>query len=132
MARRISIRLLEVLASILAIREPFQCVIRVNVFRVVCHELLGDGPQSRDGFGGIVDVDCEAVGFVVVLHVSEDVVIDVAEEMDVRFYTPVIACILQSGMLVEHARIPTTHLVITLLLHVLHFLLFEDLHTLAI
>jgi hypothetical protein len=41
---------------------------------------LGFGPERGDGAGVVEDVDCEAVGFVVVGHELEGVVGYVAEE----------------------------------------------------
>ena len=90
------------------------------------HELLGLKPERRDRLGGVVEVDGEAVGFVVVLHIAEDVVIDVAEEMDVGFDAPVVASIEESGMFVEHARVPTAHLVVRIFVGILDVLFFED------
>ena len=61
---------------------------------------------------GVVEVDGEAVGFVVVGHVAEDVVVDVAEEMDFGFDAPVVSCVFEGGVVVEEAAVPAAHLVV--------------------
>lgn len=94
---------------------------------VICEEFHGFGPEGREGLRGVVDVDGEAVGFVVVAHPAEDVVVDVAVEVDVRFDAPVVLHVFHCRVVVEHSRIPATHLVVGFHAGVSDFLLFEDL-----
>ena len=47
------------------------------------HKFQSFGPEGWDGIWTIIEVDDEAIGFVIVLHVVEDIVIDVAEEAEV-------------------------------------------------
>lgn len=60
----------------------------------------------------VVEVDCEAICLVVVLHEAKDVVVDIAEEVDIGLYTPVVLHVCQSGVFVEHSRVPAAHLVV--------------------
>lgn len=136
----VAVRFGGVAGTVGGVGEPFEGVVGVDVVWVLGEEFEGLGPEGLDGFGGVVDVDYEAVGFVVVFHVLEDVVVDVAEEaagvsevvggffrggdvLDFGLDTPVPADVLEGGVLVELARVPTTHLVVALELRVLDLLL---------
>lgn len=88
-------------------------------------EFEGFGPEGGHGLWGIVEIDREAVGFIVVLHVVEDVVVDVAEKVDFGFYSPVITYVLQSGVVVKETAVPATHLVVGNHVAVLYVMLFE-------
>ena len=112
MARRIAVRLLVVLRPPLAIFEPFARIVGVYVVWMVVEELLRLRPQCRDTLGTIVDVDVEAVGLVVILHPCKDIVVDIAEEVDVRFDPPVVLHTFQCWMLAKHAAIPSAHLMV--------------------
>lgn len=122
-ACRVSIGPLGVLRANLIIRDPLQHVIFVQVRGIRGHELLGLGPEGLDGLRSVVEVDSEAVGLVVVLHIPEHVVIDVAEELDLGLNTPVVTIVLQRRVFVEHAAVPTAHLVVRHLRGVLDILL---------
>lgn len=112
MAGRISIGLLVMLRSQLVVHKPFHHVVVSDVFGVFGKEALGLGPQARQTFRCVKEVDCESVGLVVVLHVVEDVVVDVAVEFDLGFNSPVVSRVGQGGMLVEHAAVPSAHFVV--------------------
>lgn len=104
MARAVAVRLGVVIRSVHRVRDPADCVIRVQILcRVVAvrEELLRFGPQSRDTERRIVYVDCETVCFVVILHISEDVVVHVAEELDLWLNSPIIIHIFQRRVLWE-------------------------------
>ena len=126
MAGRVAICLLVVDRPLLAVLQPTQGAVVVDVLRVLGHELERLGPEGGDGFGGVEQVDGEAVGFVVVGHVAEDVVVEVAEEVDFGLHAPVVAGGGQGGVFVEEAAVPAAHLVVGREVGVLHFLLFED------
>jgi len=83
-------------------------------------------PQRRYGLRGVVKVDRETVRLVVIRHEAEHVVIDVAEEMYLGFYTPIELCVLESRMLVEKTTVPPAHLVVGFQVAVLDVVLFED------
>ncbi len=114
MTRRVSVRFLVVSRPPLFVLEPRSGVDGAvfDVIRVGLDELEGFGPEGGDGLGGVVEVDGEAVGFVVVLHVAEDVVVDVAKEMDFGFDSPVVAYVLEGGVVVEKTAVPAAHLVV--------------------
>lgn len=109
-----------------AVYQPIHRIILVNIFRVSCEELLGLRPQSRNALGCIKQVDCEAVGFVMVIHISEDIVVDVTKEVNLRFNPPVVTGVRQSGVFVEYATVPPTHLMIRHHFAILNALFFED------
>ena len=73
------------------ILDPLARAVLVQELRVRGDEFLSLGPQRREALRGVVQVDGEAVGFVVVLHVTEDVVVDVAEEVHFGLDAPVVA-----------------------------------------
>ena len=75
----------------LTVDEPIQRVLLVQVLRVAGEELDGLGPEGGNCVGRVEDVDVKPVGLVVVLHVVEDIVVDVAEEADLRLDAPVVA-----------------------------------------
>ena len=84
----------------------------MQVLRVRRYEFQSLRPQSRNRLGRIVEVDGKTVGLVVIFHIAENVVVDVAEEMDLGLHPPVVAGVGQGWVFVEHAAIPATHLVV--------------------
>ena len=79
-----------VVRSPISIGEPLIGIIRRQKLFISGDEFHRLGPQGFDGLGGVVEGDGEAVGFVVVAHVAEDVIVDVAEEVHVRLHAPVV------------------------------------------
>lgn len=128
MARRISVCFHVMLWSTFAIFEPFPRVFtftdRFFVFRMRGEEFLGFWPERGHGLRGVIEIDDEAVGFVMVCHVAKDIVVDVTEEVDFGFYAPVVFYVLKGWVLVEEARIPTAHLVVGYQVAVLDLLFF--------
>lgn len=124
MACRIPVRNLVMLRPSFAIFQPRSriTVVVFQVLRMCVQKLERFGPQRRHGGRGIVEVDCEPVGLVVVLHIAEDVIFDIAEEMHLWFHAPVIPCVRERGVAVEHAAVPATHLVVAHHAGVLHVL----------
>lgn len=112
MARRVSVRIPEMVWPAILVRQPALRVVPREILRVLGDELERLGPQRRDALGRVVQVDGEAVGLVVVLHVAEDVVVDVAEEVHLGLDAPVPPCVGEGGVLVEEAAVPATHLVV--------------------
>ena len=126
MTRRIPVRLVVVLRPPLAIRQPIPRILLMQILRMRRHKLFGFRPQGRDGLGRIIQVYGETVGFVVVLHVAEDVVVDVTEEVDIGLDAPVVAGVEQGGVFVEHATVPAAHLVVGIHFAILDVLFFEN------
>ena len=126
MTRTVSIRLIIMLWSPLAIRQPLHRIIFMKYFRMPRHKLHGLGPKGSNRLRRIVKVDREAVGLVVVRHVAEDVVIDIAEEMDFGLDAPVELCVFECWVFVEETTIPAAHLVVGFHGPILDVLFFED------
>lgn len=61
-----------------------------------------------------------------VLHVAENVVVDVAVEVDFGLDAPVVLNVFEGRMFVEDAAVPSTHLVVGHFVRVLHVVFFED------
>ena len=93
MTGRVPISDLVMLGPSVFIRQPIHGVFLVKMVRVRRHELLRFRPEGAHALGCIEQVDGEAVGFVVLFHVAEDVVVDVAEEVDFWFDAPVPSCV---------------------------------------
>ena len=127
MTGRVAVRSLVVVGSPVAVLEPIDGVVLMHILWMRGEEFRRLRPQGRDAFGRIVEVDGEAVRLVVVFHVPEDVVVDVAEEVDFWLHAPVVAGVGKRRVFVEHAAVPATHLVVGHQVAVLHCLLFEDL-----
>ena len=124
--RAIPIRLLVMTRPPLRILHPISRIVLVQVFRMLCYELLCRRVQSGNRWWRIVEVDRESIRFIVVLHPTEDIIVNVTKEMYFWFDTPVIASIRQRGMFVEHAAVPAAHLVVADQMTVLHVLLIQD------
>lgn len=101
-----------VLRAAISIRQPRHGIVLVQMLRVGSQKFDRFGPQAGQCSWRVVDVDVEAIGFVVVLHVSEDIVVDITEKLDVRFHTPVVLSVLERWMMIEHATVPAAHLVV--------------------
>lgn len=108
----VAMSLVGVFWSPLVILQPLACVIGVYVVGMISEELSRLWPQCGDALWAVIDIDVEAISLVVVLHPSEDVVVDVAEEVHLRLDTPVVLDVLQRGVLAEHAAVPPTHLMV--------------------
>lgn len=133
MTGRVTVCLFVVLGPALLVFEPGPRAVGCGfqVLRVGLGEAHGFGPEGRHRFGVVVQVDGEAVGFVAVLHVAEDVVVDVAEEMHLGFDAPVIADVFQGRVVVKDAAVPAAHLVVGDQVAVLGAFVGEDLAALA-
>ena len=127
MARAVSMRLLIMRRPCLAIDQPFHRVVLMQILGVCGEKLDRLGPERGDRFGGVIQVDVEAVRLVVVLHVAEDVVVDVAEEPDFGLDAPVVSGVFEGRVVVEHAAVPAAHLVVGFQGGVLHVVLFQEL-----
>lgn len=130
MTGRITVSLVIVHRPSLLVSQPVKRVrLRERMF-VVGQEIEGFRPETCNRLWTVVQSDREAVGFVVIAHVAEDIVVNIAEEMHVRLHTPVVLHVEQSRVLVEHAAIPAAHLVVALHACVLHALIGEQLRAL--
>lgn len=90
MTRRIPIRLPLVIRPMRSILQPVPCTRLMHIVWVILQELQRLGPQCLHTLGTIVNVDVKAVGFVVIGHPAENVVVDVAKEAHIGLYAPVV------------------------------------------
>lgn len=121
--------------AVRAVRHPAECAVRVEVLVDVVafgEEALRLGPERRDGEGGVVEIDGEAVRLVAVLHVAEDVVVNVAEEVHVGLDAPVVVHVGEGGVVWEEAGVPAAHLVVADLVGILDAVFGEDLGGLGV
>ena len=96
----------------LVIRHPVLCVIWMKIFRMRLEESLRLGPQCWNALRSVVKVDRETICLVVILHVTEDVVVDITKKVDLGLDAPVILDVFERWVLVEEARVPPAHLVV--------------------
>lgn len=130
---RVSLGLLVVLGPAHVVGQPPEGALLVDgILWVVGQELYRLGPQGGQRLGVVVEGDCEAVRLVVVVHVGEDVVVDVAEEVHLGLDAPVVARVAQGRVLVEHAAVPAAHLVVGYLVCVLHAAVLEHARRLVV
>lgn len=127
MAGRVSIRVSGVVRAELVVRQPRHHVVLGNVGRIRGNETFCLRPEVRNTLGRIKQVDGKTVSDVVVLHVPENIVVDIAEVLHLGLHTPVVAVVLKDRMLVEHAAVPSAHQMVGHLVAVLDALLLEHL-----
>lgn len=84
-----------------AVLQPIHSVVLVYIVMMLGQELDRLWPESRYAFRRIVEIDGEAVGFVIVLHITKNVVINIAEEVDLRLNAPVPSGISQGRVFVK-------------------------------
>lgn len=106
-------------------------VIFGNVLGAIGHELFDAVPERGNGIKILVQAEHKAVLFVVLLHVSERVKGNVAEQLDAGFHAPVVLIVEHQWVAEEEARLIAAHVAVALrisvddlaFLHVLtHFL----------
>ncbi len=120
-------RLFIVFGSSLIVDEPSHRIIAMQVFRVRGKEFQRLEPESGYAFWRVVEVDIEPICLVVVLHVAKNVVVHVTEELDFWLNAPVVFCVCEGRVVVEHARIPAAHLMVGDHVRVLDVVFFENL-----
>ena len=108
-----------------AILHPLPGTVRMQILRMRSDELFGLRVERWDRLRSIVEVDRKAVGFIVILHPTKDIIVNVAEEVHLWLHAPVVSDVFESRMFVEHAAVPSTHLVIGYQRSVLDFLLLQ-------
>lgn len=101
MTCRVAVRLNIMLRPPNAIFQPLARIVFILIFRVRGQELERLGPEGGNALRRIVQVDGESVRFIVVGHVAEHVIINVAEEVDVGLHAPVIARVGEGRVMVE-------------------------------
>jgi hypothetical protein len=91
------------------VTEKLHRVVLDNVLREVLGKVLGSVPKRRDGLDVLVQAEGEAVLLLVVGHVLERVVFDVAKQLYARLHAPVPLVVEHQGMAEEEARFITAH-----------------------
>jgi hypothetical protein len=71
-----------VVTAVVRIEQPVEVGIRMDELRVSVDEGAGARPEGRERTSVVEDVHVEAVLHVVIAHEAEDVVVDIAEEVD--------------------------------------------------
>lgn len=71
-----------VVSTIVGVKQPVQIGIRVYQLWMGVDERAGAGPEGRKGSSVVEDVHVETVLHAVIAHEAEDVVVNVAEEVD--------------------------------------------------
>jgi hypothetical protein len=94
------------------VREEAHVVALGDVLRELGHKLSDGLPESWDGFLVLVEGEGEAVFLLVVLHVEERIVVDIAEELDIRLNTPVVFVILEEFVFEEKAGFEAAHVAV--------------------
>ena len=59
-----------------------------------------------------------------VLHVAEDIVVDITEEFDFGLDAPVVADVFEGRVVVEEAAVPPAHLMVRFHSRILHIVFF--------
>lgn len=93
-ACRVSLSLAVVVRTVDIIGKPLHSTVLVEVVRMLCQEFDCFWPQGWKSLGVVVQVDSESVGFIIVVHVTEDIILNVAKEVHLGFNTPVVARVL--------------------------------------
>lgn len=129
MTCRVTARLLVVLRPLLCILQPLPRidVVTLDILRMRFDKSLRFRPQGWHGLRSVVKINSKSIGLVVVLHVAENVVVYIAEEVDFGFDAPVVADMFQGRMFVEETAVPPAHLVVGDQVPVLDVLLHENL-----
>lgn len=91
------------------VTEEWQGVALHDVFGVRFHELLGAVPQRGNGLDVFVQTEDEAVLLLVFLHESERVIMDVAEQLNARFDSPVIFKLVHQRVTEEKSGLKPAH-----------------------
>ena len=94
------------------VTDKLQRIAFCNVFRMFQYELFGCFPQGRDGFLILVQAESETIFLVVLFHENEWVEVDIAEQFDGWFDTPVHLVVGEELVFEEKAGFEATHVTI--------------------
>lgn len=88
-------------------------VILGDMLRMSLHELLGAVPEGRDSLHVFVQTQNETVLLLVGLHEFENIVIDVAVELNAWLNSPVVLVVEHQRLAEEEPRFESAHMAIT-------------------
>jgi hypothetical protein len=94
------------------ITEETHGIVGRDMLGVVLHELLGASPEGRNGVDVLVKRENKTVLLVVLVHDTEGVVVDVAEELDGGLNTPVVLVVHHEFLSEEEARLESAHVTV--------------------
>lgn len=100
-AGRIPVSLDVVFRPSLAVCQPFSGIVLDLIFWMCRQEFKCLRPKGGDGLRRIVKVDGEPICLVMVVHIAEDIVVDITEKMDLGLNTPVVTDVSQGRVVVE-------------------------------
>lgn len=98
---RIAVSLDVVFWPSLAVRQPFSGIVLDLVLWMRRQEFEGFWPKGGNRLWCIVKVDGEPICLVVVIHIAEDIVVDITEKMNLGLDTPVVADVFQGRVMIE-------------------------------
>ena len=73
-----------VVSAIMGVKQPIQISIRVYQLWMSVDERSGSRPEGRERAGVVEDIHVETVLHVVIAHEAEDIIVNVAEKMDLE------------------------------------------------
>jgi hypothetical protein len=94
------------------ITEETHRVVGRDMLGVVLHELLGASPEGRNGVDVLVKRENKTVLLVVLVHDTEGVVVDVAEELDGGLNTPVVFVVHHELLSEEETGLESAHVTV--------------------
>jgi hypothetical protein len=94
------------------ITEETHGVIGRDMLGVVLHELLGASPEGRNGVDVLVKRENKTVLLVVLVHDTERIVVDIAEELDRGLNTPVVLVVHHEFLSEEETRLESAHVTV--------------------
>lgn len=110
MSETYEMALVVVLAAI--ITEEAHGVTLGDMLGVVLHELLGAGPEGRNGIDVLVEGENETVLLVVLVHDAERIVVNIAEELDGGLNTPVVFVVHHELLSEEETGLESAHVTV--------------------
>lgn len=128
MARAVAVCFAIMFRPVCRICDPRFRIIRVHVPLIALFRepALRLGPQTRDRSRGVIEIYRKAVGLIMGFHEAEDIVVDIAEEVDIWLDAPVVFQIFEGRVVWEEARVPAAHLVVGDFVCVLDFFFAQD------
>lgn len=94
--------------------DEVHSIVLLNVLRVVLHKALHAVPESGDSLDVLEQTDDEAVLLVVLLHESERVTGNVAEELDAGLHAPVVLVVQHQLVAEKESRFVAAHVTVAL------------------
>lgn len=94
------------------IAEETKGVVFDNMLGVVLHEFLHTVPQSWDGLDVFVQTENKTVLLALLMHDSERIVVDIAEDLDTGLDTPIVVVVHHERLAEKEARLESAHVTV--------------------